>query len=482
MDDRQLTVTPPTSEYALEVPPQVPPPSNVQPIDLSRSPWRMVLVLAWPVLVQQLLVISVPLVDSYLAGAVLTTDAGEQIATQAAQTTANYLSWLVGSCTILISAGSTALVARFVGAGDRAGAVQTTNQALVLSVAVGLLVSAAGLVGLPPLLEQLNLPGAAATLTIAYMRPLFALLVFPIVTCGGVACLIGAGDTRTGLYIYGGVALLNIPLAWLFFHGVDSWPGLGFVGIACGTAVSHVLGCGVVVALLSRGRAGLRLHLPLLVPDWHLLVRLLRISVPAAVDSLSNATAQLWFMSIVNKLTDAESAAHGIALRWEALGYQCGVAVSVAAMTLVGQNLGAHRPQRAARCGWTAFLLGGGSMTVFGLLFLALAPQLFHLFCPHPNQQPIVDAGVPVLRLVALTLPPLAATIILGSALRGAGDTRMPVLFTWFGFLLVRIPLTYLLTCQRFVLGAWGAWPGPGLGLFGAWLAMAADFAKRAPP
>ncbi len=166
-------------------------------------------------------------------------------------------------------------------------------------------------------------------------------------------------------------------------------------------------------------------------------------------------------------------------LQQEAVGYTFGVAGGVAAMTLVGQNLGAQNPARAARSGWTAFLLGGGAMIVFGLGFLVWAPQMFYLFCPHPNQQPIVDAGVPALRLVALTMPPLASTIILGAALRGAGDTQLPVLFTWFGFLLVRIPLTYLLTCERLDLGVWGAWPGPSLGLFGAWLAMTADLLVR---
>jgi Na+-driven multidrug efflux pump len=124
-------------------------------------------------------------------------------------------------------------------------------------------------------------------------------------------------------------------------------------------------------------------------------------------------------------------------------------------------------------------LLGGGVMTLFGLLFLLLAPQMFHLFCPHPDQQPIVAAGVPVLRLVALSMPALASTMIFTAALRGAGDTRVPVLFTWFGFLVIRIPLAYLLTCTRLDLGAWGTWPGPNLGLFGAWLAMGADLLVR---
>src|SRR6185369_7581028 len=109
-------------------------------------------------------------------------------------------------------------------------------------------------------------------------------------------------------------------------------------------------------------------------------------------------------------------------------------------------NLGAERPERAARSGWIAFALGCGVMTAMGIVFYILAPNMFALFCPHPEQQPIIDAGVPVLRLVAFAMPPLASCIIFTYALRGAGDTRVPVLFTWIGFFVVRIPLAYVLT------------------------------------
>src|SRR5262249_10506168 len=257
-------------------------------------------------------------------------------------------------------------------------------------------------------------------------------------------------------------------LTWLFFHGAGPVPGLGFVGIAWGTALSHVVGALVVVALLVRGRAGLWLRPALLLPDWPLLYRLLRVSAPAAIDSLSIAAAQLWFLPIVNGLSEPEIAAHGIALRWEALSYQSGAAFGIAAMALVGQNLGAGRPDRAARSGWTAFLLGGSLMTFFGVVFFVAAPAMFRLFCPDPSQQKTVDAGVQVLRLVAFLMPPLASTMVFTAALRGAGDTAFPVLFTWFGFLAIRIPLAYLLTDERLHLG-----------LYGAWLAMSADLLVR---
>ena len=226
-------------------------------------------------------------------------------------------------------------------------------------------------------------------------------------------------------------------------------PALRFEGIALGTALSNLLGGVVVLTVLARGRAGLGLSLRLLRPDWSLMRRLLRISVPAGIDSLSVVVGQLWFLTIVNGLGDTASGAHGIALRWEALGYLSGAAFGTAAMTLVGQNLGARQPRQAARSGWVAFGLGAAMMCTMGLVFFVLAPQMFALFCGGPEQEPVIEAGVPVLRLVAFAMPALACCIIFTYALR-AGDTRVPLLFTWIGFLGVRIPLAYLLTSPSF--------------------------------
>ncbi len=480
MDDQRLTDLPaPASPQQLgEELPLTESASASRRVDLRRPTWYLVLMLAWPALMQQLLVLFVSRSDRWLAGHAHAADA-DQIALQAAQTTANYLAWFISSYTVLVSVGSTALVAHGIGAGDRRSAIHVTNQSLLLGVLFGLAGSILGLLGLPPLVRLLQLEGTVARFAVVYLQPLFALLVFQVIEAAGIACLVGAGDTLTGLWVRGGVAVFNVPLAWGFFHGFGPIPAMGFLGIALGTAVSNVLGACAVVAVLLRGRAGLQLHWRQLWPDMGLLRRLLRLSVPAGVDSLSVAVGQLWFLSIINHLSDAAKAAHGIALGREALGYLSGGAFGTAAMTLVGQNLGAKDPRRAARSGWMAFALGGALMTFMGGVFFLLAGPMFRLFCPDEGQQAIIDEGVPVLRLVAFAMPALASCIIFTSSLRGAGDNRVPVLFTWFGFFVLRIPLAYLLTGAWIDLGPFGVYHGFNLGLFGAWLAMFADLLVR---
>jgi putative MATE family efflux protein len=489
----------------------------------GRSTWRVVLMLAWPVLLQQFLVLAVQLSDRFLAGhyeattpqervealghrlmslgqlgggwasgaslgGLLTAETSWQAAEQAlsrqasyqaAQTTAFYLTWLLSSYTILVTVGSTALVARSVGARDYPAAVHITNQSLLLAGCLGVLGSVLGLTLIETVVWLLNLRGETLQFAVAYLQPPLLLLVFQVIELAGIACLVGAGDTRTGLWVMSGVTVVNLPLAWGLCLGVGPLPELGFVGISTGTALSHVLGGLVVLGVLLRGRHGLRLRIALLRPDWSILRRLLRISIPAGVDSLSLVLCQLWFLSIVNRLGDVAGSAHGIAIGWEALGYLSGNAFGVAAMALVGQNLGARQPQRAAHSGWVAFATGCLVMSLMGVTFYALARPMFQLFCPYPSQAEIIDVGVPVLRLVAFAMPALASSIIFTNALRGAGDTTFPVFFTWMGFLLVRIPLAYWLTLPELHLGPLGKVAGWDLGLRGAWLAMCADLLLR---
>lgn len=441
--------------------------------------WHAVLALALPALAQQYLHLLVRLSDQYLADNFVLPGGADRKTYLSALNTAGYLYWFVSSYTVVVSVGATALVARFVGAGDLALARRATGQAVLLAVVFGILGTAAGLPALPALVSALQLTGDAADYCVRFLTPLAALLAFQITESACVACLAGAGDTRTGLKVLGLVAVINVPLAWGLCFGVGPWGGLGFVGIALGTGLSHVVGCVVLLVILARGRSGLKLTGANLRPDVGLIRRLLRVSVPAAADSLSVAVCQLWFLSLVNHLGDTASAAHGIALQWEALGFLAGAAFGTAAMALVGQNLGAGDPGRAARCGWTAFRMGAAVMVAMGAVFALSAESMFRLFCHEPGTQPVIDAGVPVLRLIAFAMPALASQIIFTSALRGAGDTRVPVLISWFGFLGVRIPLAYLLTRPAVDLGPLGVIPGGDLGLFGAWVAMVTDIWVR---
>jgi Na+-driven multidrug efflux pump len=197
----------------------------------------------------------------------------------------------------------------------------------------------------------------------------------------------------------------------------------------------------------------------------------LRISLPAAGESLTNVFCQLWFLGLINRLGPTATAAHGVAIRIEALAFLTVTAFSIAASTLTGQYLGAGRPDLAAKAARTAWGIGVALLVVVGSLIYVEAGAMFGIFLGG-KQPAVVAEGVPVLRIVAFALPFLATLNVLNGALRGAGDTRWPWVIVLVGYLGIRIPLTYWLT-----------WPttegGFGLGLRGAWLAMFFDLTLR---
>ena len=437
------------------------------PIGAPDAPMaRQVLRLAGPVLVEQALLYLVTLSDTILTGRYFSEEH------LAGVTVAGYLLWFLGSLLTLVSVGGTALVARMVGAGERDQAARITQQALAMGLLLGCLTLAVGWGGAPALVRVLNLTGLSATTAVLFLR--IVLTITPLLACTtvGVACLRGSGDTKTGMWVMVLVNAINVGLSWSLVQGFGPFPKLGFAGIAIGTACGEGVGGLVVLAVLARGRSGLRLELKGLVPIGRDVRRILRISLPATGESLTNILCQLWFLSLINRLGAVATAAHGVAIRCEAIAFLTVMAFAVAASTLTGQYLGAKRPDLAARAVRTAWALGVVVMIGIGVLVYTQAGPMFALFLG--GHKPMVAAeGVPVLRVVAFALPALATIIVLSGALRGAGDTRWPWLFALLGYLLVRLPLTYWLATPE-------SQGGLGWGLYGAWVAMFADLHVRA--
>lgn len=422
--------------------------------------------LATPVLIEQTMLYLVGFSDTVLTGRYL------DVEDLAAVTVSSYLLWFVGSVLMVASAGATALVARLTGANDRDGANRMAQQALSLAVISGALLMVAGLAMAPRIVELVGLEGRSATAAVVYLRSI--LTIMPLLACEttGVACLRGVGDTRTGMWVVLAINVINIAVSWSLVRGVGPVPSLGIAGVAIGTAVAEGTGGLIILAVLARGRSGLRLGLAGLKPRWGDQRRLLRISLPAAGETTTSSLCQLAFLALINALGPTVTAAHGVAIRCEAIAFLAVTAFSVAASTLTGQYLGAGRPDLAARAARTAWGLGALILALLGVSLYPGASLLFTLFVGEGRSE-VAALGVPVLRLVSFALPFLATINVLSGALRGAGDTRWPWAIVLVGFLVVRLPLTVLLTLPP-DRGGWG-W-----GLQGAWIAMFADLVVRA--
>ena len=430
--------------------------------------------LAMPVLIEQLLVMLIGFSDTLLTGHYL----GQPHL--AAMNLMAYVLWLAQGMFAVVAIGATAMVARFVGAGKTESARRVTNQALLIGGVLAVAVTLLGLVWGGKAVLLLQLKGEAAALATRYVWCILPVLPLVMVEAVGIACFRGAGDMVTGLAVMTIVNVVNVAASWALVLGLGPLPRLGWDGLALGTALGFVVGGLLVLGLLLCGRTGLGVRWRWLRPDWDLIRRLLRIGLPGGADMLSIILCQFWFVSLINQLGDLAAAAHGVAIRIESLAFLPGVAFQAAAATLAGQYLGARDFHKASRSVLMASLVGGGLMVTAGVVFFTQAGPLAQLFV-GARQLDVARQAAPLLRIISLGMPALALTMILSGALRGAGDTRWPLVFSMIGFLGVRLPAAYWLAfpCVQ-IPGTGLILTGWGLGVLGAWYAMVTDLCVRA--
>ncbi|MHA1565736.1 MAG: MATE family efflux transporter [Alphaproteobacteria bacterium] len=427
-----------------------------------------------PVLLEQLLAILVWFSDRLLVGHYLQTEH------QAAITLMAYVLWLMYGLFATVGIGATAMVARFVGAGDEQLARKVTNQALLVGAVLAIAVTGLGAAFGERIVLFLQLRGEAADLATTYFNYMLPAIPLMMLEGVGIACLRGAGDMVAGLIIMAVVNVVNVIVSWTLVLGLGPMPKLGWEGVAIGTLCGFVVGGLMVLFLLGRGRSGLKIQRRLLLPDRDLIRRLFWTGLPGGADMLSIIGCQLWFVAVINQLGNLATAAHGVAICVESMAFLPGAAFQMAAATLAGQYLGAGDYRRAGRSAWMACLLGGGIMVSVGIVLFFYAGWLAPLFV-SAEQAAVARMATPLLRIISLAMPALALTLILSGALRGAGDTRWPLAFSLIGLLGIRIPGAYWLAFNSVTIAGidWTI-PGWGLGVVGTWYAMVADIHVRA--
>jgi len=442
---------------------------------LQGTAWPLVVLVA-PVLLEQFLALAVGFVDKWLAGN-LFTDAEALAAIGLVAYCLTFLPVLF----VMPTAAATALVARGVGAAAPAAARRATAQCLLVAAALAVVSLALAAGGGRWFVTLLGLPPGSSGLAIRYLAIVLPAVPLLAVIQVGVAALRGAGDMVGGLVAMSVVNLVNAAASFLLATGALGMPRLGWEGLAWGTVTGY--GCGAIclIALLNRRGHGLRPRRKDWWPRPDVARRIGRVGGPAGFDALGNAACHLTFLGIVNRLGDLDAAAHTVAITIESLAFLPGSAFGVAAATLAGQFLGAGDERRARRSVGLAAGAAVGLMTLAGIGFLVVAEPLAAWFTGGAGRQPeVAGLAASLVRIVAFVQPPLALLMVLSGGLRGAGATRPPLVVNFLGLLALRLPLAVFLAWPAVPLpGGFGTLPGWGLGVTGAWLAMAADLTAR---
>ncbi|MEX2541597.1 MAG: MATE family efflux transporter [Trueperaceae bacterium] len=422
--------------------------------------WR----LALPVIVANVLQSLVNVADVFLAGRL----GPVEIAAVGMGTSVRMLV-MVGIMAVTV--GCMALAAQARGAGDDFELSRVARQSLSLAVLLSLLLGAVGFLGAGPILAFLNSGGdpLAVELGTAYLQILFAGTVFMMLNFTISSLMQGAGDTITPLYISAGMNVANVAFSTALMFGAGPLPALGVTGIALGTVLSRILATFAGLLLFYSGGNAVRLLPGSYLPDRDMFRQILSIGIPSGLQGIARNGSQILVLRIVTSTAAGTYGASALAIgiQVESLAFMPGLAVSVAATSLVGQALGGWQVEEAKERGNVAVALGAVLMGALGLLLWLFAEQLVRLFDPtaHPT---VVAAGTSYLRINALSQPLLAVAMVVNGALRGAGDTRPTLVSTIIGRWLVVVPLSWFL-----------AFP-VGMGVDGVWWALFAGTAVQA--
>lgn len=376
---------------------------------------------------------------------------------------------LVYAMAIGLSVGATATVARRIGEKDPDGAARSAIHVVYLGLIVTAIISTVGIIFAADFLRILGASEKVIAEGTAFTQIMLggnAVILFLFLLNG---IFRGAGDAAIAMRVLTVANLLNIVLAPCFIFGnqifeffgivapdvvLNNWifPELGVTGAAVGTNIGR--GIGVLYAAWRLFAVGGRItvlakHLAV---DFGLMWQLLKLSSSAMIQYTIGTASWIGLIRVVSGFGSEALAGYTIGLRIIVFALLPSLGIANAAATLVGQSLGANKPERAERAVWRAGLYSACFLFLVGAMFILFAEHIVNFFTQETT---VARYAVDCLRIVSLGFFFYGYGMVLEQSFNGAGDTWTPTLINLFIFWLFEIPLAYALA-YHFNLGAWG--------------------------
>ena len=435
---------------------------------LDRQTIGVILALAWPTMLEQLMQTAVQYVDTAMVGS-LGTDA---MAAVGATTT---VGWLIGGMVSAWGVGFLSFIARACGAGDKAAAARASAQAVLVTVVTGVLFTGItlGLSGLVPVWMQVD--AEIRPLASQYFFILYTPMLFRSATIIFGTILRAAGDTKTPMKVGVVVNIINVVLNFLLIYPTRqltvlnvsfTMPGAdwGVLGAAAASAIAVAVGGIYITVVLWKhpmiSPRGQRFR-----PDWTILRPTVRVAVPNMLQRFGTSLGYVAFAAMINALGPVSTSAHTVANTVESLFYIPGYGMQTAAATLAGNAYGAKDAQRMRRLARMFIPIEVGLMILSGGALFLLAEPLVRLFS---TDEAVILLGTTVLRMVALSEPCYGFSIIIEGMMLGVGNTKEPFFYNILGMWGVRIVGTFLCTAilDGGLVAAWGCMIAHNLLLF----------------
>lgn len=405
----------------------------------SGSIRRSVFLLAIPMVIEMGMESVFAIVDLYFVGQL--PDSQHNI--QTVGLTESVLS-LVYAMAIGVSMAATAMVARRVGEKDRKGAAHAAMQSLLVGIAIAVVISAVGLFLAPDILRWMGAEAETVKIGTPYTRLMMgtSLVITLLFLINGI--FRGAGDASMAMKSLMIANLANIVLCPILILGWGPIPGMGLIGAALATTVGRGIGVAYQLYHLFSRQSQVSLRLAKWSPDWTVITSLFKVAAPGTAQFIIGSCSWIFLAKLVAETGhSAASAGYQTAIRIMVFFILPAWGMSNAAATLVGQNLGAQKPERAVESVNATARYNAIFMGIVMLVFLFASEWVVGFFTHDPEVKRI---GTEALRIMSLGFVFYGIGMVMANAFNGAGDTKTPTRINLIGFWFFQIPLAYLLS------------------------------------
>jgi putative MATE family efflux protein len=364
--------------------------------------------------------------------------------------------WVINSLSNGLGIGGMAVVARRIGERDKAAASHATWQTILLGIFISLLLAIIGIAVARPLLRVMGADADVLVQGMSYLRVSFAGMFTLILVFVINSMLRGAGEARLAMIVLFLSTAVNVILEPILIFGWGPLPSLGVAGSAWANVLGFGSGLLLQIVILMRGQTRISIDPRHLTPDFPLMGRIVRIALPSTVQMTLRSSSRLLIVAMVGFYGTFALAGYGVANRMLLIALIPGFGLGNAGGTLVGQNLGARKPDRAERSAWWVSAYAAGYMAVAAALLFVFARPLITLFDPTPQ---VVAFGTDCLRVIAPSLIANAVGVVLARGFDGAGNTVPAMVVNLLSLWVIEAPAAFALS--RWVgLGASGVWWG----------------------
>lgn len=358
-----------------------------------------------------------------------------------------------------LAIAGTILVAQFKGKEDKKAVDHITGQTIVMVVNISIVLATIGYFLSPYLIKLMGAESIVHDSAVSYIQISFIGMIFMFTYMVFQSLMRGVGDVKTPVYIVFGTVLLNLVLDPVFIFGYGFIPSYGVAGAAIATIGTQGLAAIIGIVILFRGKHEIQLHVNDLKPDFPLIKKMFIIGFPASVEQSTRALGMTVMTFLVASFGTLTLASYGIGVRILSFIIIPTFGLSMATSTLVGQNIGAGKIERAERIVKLSCNVGFTVLTVLGVFVFIFAEHLVSFFIPGETET--IESSSYFIRIMAFTFGFISIQMSMNGAFRASGNTMISMMLSIISLWVLRFPLAFILSTYTELkeVGIWIAFP-----------------------